>query len=87
MREIARFLGIFVFFCDEKDLEPHIHARYNQYNGVIDVETMSLRSGNIPPRVQAIIVEWIAINAAQIRSNWDLLQKGEEVLPAIAPLV
>jgi hypothetical protein len=87
MREISRFLGVFVFFCNEKTPDAHIHVRYNEHQGIIKVNPAVLMSGYLPPRVLALMVEWITINTQQLQNSWDALQRGEENLPPITPLL
>lgn len=87
MREIGRFLGIFIFFCDEKTEEVHFHVRYNEYQAVISLKEMDLVSGSLPPRVADLVVEWAVTNKGAIEKNWATLQQGITVLPRIPSLV
>ena len=87
MREISRFLGMFIYFCDEKDVAAHFHVRYNEHKAVIRMSDFLVVSGSLPPRVADLAVEWAVTNTALINKNWDAFQKEVTVLPRIPPLV
>ena len=87
MREIGRFLGMFIFFCDEKTDEAHFHVRYNEHQAVVGINAMDIMSGSLPPRVADLAVEWAMTNKGAIEKNWALQQQGVTVLPRIPSLV
>ena len=86
MREIARFLGMFVYFCDEKDSTAHFHVRYNEHRAVIAMDELKIIAGALPPRVTDLAVEWAMANAGLIHQGWDAWQKDQTILPRIPPL-
>ena len=56
--EIARFLGITVTMYYDDHEPPHFHVRYGDHRAIIDIETMRLASGSLPPRVYGLVTEW-----------------------------
>lgn len=72
MPEITRFYGIVIkiFFRDEHN-PPHIHAIYNDYNGVIDLRTMQMIEGDLPAKAQKLVAEWGAMYADQLMEMWN----------------
>ena len=44
MPEISRFYGIIIkmYFIDNEHNPPHIHAIYNKYIAVIDIQTLEV---------------------------------------------
>lgn len=72
MPEITRFYGIVIkiFFRGEHN-PPHIHAIYNDYNGVIDLRTMQMIEGDLPAKAQKMVSEWGAMYADQLMEMWN----------------
>lgn len=87
MREIGRFLGIFMYFCDDKQSPAHFHVRYNQHRAVIRVDETAIIAGDLPPRVADLAVEWGVVNSSLLKKNWEAWQQGITVLPRVPPLV
>lgn len=89
MTEIASFLGMRIHFCEDYKVGPHVHIHYHPMNASISVFPPQLLSGNLPPRVVALAVEWILLNQEALKRNWEILQRNGTgaALPPIAPLV
>lgn len=51
MPEISRFFGIVIkMYFDEHPL-PHFHAEYGEYKTVVDIHSLVVVGGYLPPRV------------------------------------
>ncbi len=87
MKELTRFLGMGIFFCQDLNTGPHFHVQYNQYSAVIDAEKFSMFSGGLPPRVASLAIEWAMLNQEAIKANWELHKVGDNGLKMIPPLV
>lgn len=85
MPEISRFLGIAIkmFFDDHNP--PHFHAEYGEYTALIDIRTLLLFSGSLPPRVLGLVIEWATMHRQELLDNWEKARAQEE-LNKIAPL-
>ncbi len=85
MPEISRFFGIaiYIFYMDHNP--PHFHAKYNEYEAVIRIDTLSILAGNLPPRALGMVMEWAATHQNEILENWRLAAKFEK-LKKIQPL-
>jgi hypothetical protein len=61
MPEVARFYGIVikVFFGDHPP--PHFHAIYGEYNALVSIESLELIEGDLPSRVQKLVLEWATL--------------------------
>lgn len=64
---------------------PHFHAKYNEYEAVIRIDTLSILAGNLPPRALGMVMEWAATHQNEILENWRLAAKFEK-LKKIQPL-
>ena len=59
MPEVTRFYGIIIkMFFKPKEHEPaHIHALYEEYMGVFDINTFEMTEGDLPNRAQKMVKE------------------------------
>ncbi|MCE5318205.1 MAG: DUF4160 domain-containing protein [Parachlamydia sp.] len=86
MPEISRFLGIVIRMYPFDHNPPHFHAVYGNYDAQFLIEPLEMISGNLPPRIQGLVIEWAALHQKEIKKNWELLQK-EQPAKKIKPLV
>jgi len=68
MPELARFYGIVIqmYFGDHPP--PHFHAIYGDNKGVIDIESLALIEGSLPPRARGLVIEWATIHQEDLRT-------------------
>src|SRR5207244_6290393 len=52
--EIFRFLGIVIQMYFREKHEPHFQARYSGRKAAIEIETLGVMSGRLPPRPRAL---------------------------------
>ena len=85
MPELARFYGIVIqmYFGDHSP--PHFHAIYGNSKAVVDIESLALIKGDLPPRARGIVIEWATIHQKELR---EAFRKASslEVPAKIAPL-
>ncbi|MBQ8100270.1 MAG: DUF4160 domain-containing protein [Paludibacteraceae bacterium] len=72
MPEITRFYGIVIkMFFKPKEHEPaHIHAIYNDYVGLFDIQTFKMFEGDMPRRAQQMISEWLDEHKEELNRMW-----------------
>jgi len=58
MPEICRFYGIVIKMYFDDHNPPHFHAEYAEHEALIDVNTLSVFSGRLPPRALGLVTEW-----------------------------
>jgi hypothetical protein len=54
---------------------PHFHVKYNEHRAQIDIETLRIIDGNLPPKAFALVVEWAGIHKEELRRNWSSILK------------
>ena len=86
MPQISYFLGVIIRMFYREHNPPHFHAYYGDYEALIDIQKNELLSGNLPPRVLGLVVEWTALHQQELMANWERSKK-QEPLQAIEPLV
>ena len=87
MPEITRFYGIIIrmYAIDIKEHKlPHIHASYNEYRSVFDLEGNEIE-GSMPSKQRKIIEAWMEIHKEELIKLWGLLVEGKEGF-SISPL-
>ena len=85
MPELARFYGIVIqmYFGDHPP--PHFHAVYGGHQAVVDIESLALISGSLPPRARGLVIEWATIHQGELRNAF-LRASSLEAPEKIAPL-
>jgi hypothetical protein len=86
MPQISYFLGVIIRMFYREHNPPHFHAYYGDYEALIDIQKNELLSGNLPPRVLGLVVEWTALHQQELMANWERAKK-QEPLQNIQPLV
>jgi len=77
MPEISRFYGIIIamFFGDHNP--PHFHARYAEESVAIEIESLRIMEGHIPPRALGLVVEWATQHKKELLNNWELARLNQ----------
>ena len=88
MPTISRFLGIVITMHWERGAQhhaPHFHARYASHRASIDIDTLTMLHGSLPPRVFGLVLEWAVAHRHELLENWQRLLRDEAPV-AIDPL-
>lgn len=83
--EVSRFYGIVVTIHYGDHNPPHFHATYQGAKVEIDIRTLAVLDGGIPPRALGLVMEWAAAHQPELAADWRLAADGREPLK-IAPL-
>lgn len=85
MPEISRFYGIIIaMFWDEHN-PPHFHARYGSHNAALEIESLRLLDGKLPPRALGLVIEWAFQHREELMANWEKA-RNQNALKKIDPL-
>jgi len=70
MPEISRCYGIVIrmFFGDHPP--PHFHAEYSGHSVVVDINSVSVISGSLPPRAMGLVTEWTLLHKEELKEVW-----------------
>lgn len=85
MPEISRFFGITIAMYYNEHNPPHFHARYGSYKVEVEIRTLAILAGNLPPRAMGMVVEWASNHQEELMENWNLAQ-ARDMLRSIHPL-
>ena len=85
MPEISRFYGIVIkiYFADHSP--PHFHAEYGSEEALLNIETLAVIAGNLPPRAISMVREWTSLHRDELRAAWEKA-KNLQSPGKIAPL-
>jgi hypothetical protein len=85
MPRISEFFGIAIYMYPLDHNPPHFHARYAGEEGVFEIATLQVITGNLPRRAVAIVTEWGLLHQPELRREWERARRGQP-LEAIEPL-
>ena len=86
MPEICRFYGMVItMYFDDHD-PPHFHVRYGSDKAVMEIGSLRVLEGRLPPRALGLVVEWAAQHGEELAANWQSARQ-DQPLHKIAPLV
>ena len=57
MPEISRFYGIVIALFFDEHNPPHFHARYGAEKAAIEIGSLRVLEGDLPPRALGLAVE------------------------------
>jgi hypothetical protein len=82
MPAISMFYGIIIymyFFDNKMHNLPHIHAKYQDDEVVVEIPEGKVLEGEIPSNKLKLVLAWIEIHKEELLANWELAKKGEMV--------
>lgn len=85
MPEISRFYGIVVKMFHNDHHPPHFHAKYGNDQVIVNIDTLGVIAGKLPPRATGLVMEWAAEHQADLQNAWNQA-RNMEPLDRIAPL-
>ena len=77
---------IFMYFMDNKEHNlPHIHAKYQEFEAVFELEDGNIIKGGFPKNKTKLVQAWIELHKDELKANWELAITGNHIYP-IEPL-
>ena len=84
MPVISRFFGIVIFMNFNDHLPPHFHARYQDQEVTVEIES-GLVTGKMSKRALRFIFEWSEEHKVELEENWQRARARKPLRP-IPPL-
>lgn len=85
MPRISAFYGIVISMYWDEHPPPHFHATYAEWSAQIEVESLHVMGGDLPPRAQRLVRKWASEHRGELLANWRRLERGKPPRK-IAPL-
>ena len=75
MPELCRFNGIVISIVFGDHPPPHFHVRYSGVDATVDIQSLNVRSEELPPRVVRQVIEWASRRQAELGYAWELASR------------
>ena len=85
MPTISEFYGIVILMYYSDHAPPHFHARYGDFEALIQIAPLGVYRGNLPPRALSLVMEWALTNQKQLLEVWENATHNKK-LQKIPPL-
>jgi Domain of unknown function (DUF4160) len=85
MPTLSFFYGIKIQMFWRDHPPPHFHAKARGRIAVIEIQTLLLREGGLPPDSMRLVLEWAKQHQAELLEAWELCSRQSQPQP-IAPL-
>lgn len=69
----------------EDHAPPHFHAEYGYYRALVDIKSLGIFAGRLPPRVAGLVIEWATLHRDALLDDWQRAC-AQKALEKIAPL-
>ena len=82
MPEISRFFGIVITTNYNDHPPPHFHAVFAEYRAQIDIRSLHVLRGSLPPAKLAVVISWAETRREALLSAWNAAlanQKPEKI--------
>lgn len=77
MPTISLFYGLIIQMFWDDHVPPHFHVRYAEHKARIDIRTLAVLSGSLPPRALILVLEWSQEHRTELMENWDLCAQNQ----------
>ena len=64
---------------------PHFHAQYGEDVARIELGTLRVLGGSLPPCALRLVRQWARLHADELSENWERAQQLEPLVP-VEPL-
>ena len=85
MPTISEFFGILILMYYSDHAPPHFHAKYGDYEALIQISPLALLKGDLPPRALSLVIEWAQIHQKELMEDWNYAANNKK-LHKIPPL-
>jgi hypothetical protein len=85
MPKICEFFGIAIYVYYREHQPAHFHAIYAGDEVLVDIETLSVLRGKLPPRAMGLVIEWATLYKDELKIVWERAVKHRS-LGKIDPL-
>ena len=78
--------GIVIWINTRDHLPAHFHARHSGHEVRIQLDDLTVMSGQLAPAKQRLLMRWAAVHHDALVRNWDLARRGlphEPIAPSL----
>ncbi len=70
MPKVSEFYGIAIYFYFRDHAPPHFHAWYSGSEAQVEIDSLRVLKGSLPPRALGLVVEWGVLRREHLRRAW-----------------
>ncbi len=82
---LSTFYGIVIWMYRPDHPPPHFHAQYGEDVAQIELGTLRVLAGSLPPRALRLVRQWARLHTDELAENWERAQQLEPLVP-VEPL-
>jgi hypothetical protein len=82
---LSTFYGIVIWMYRPDHPPPHFHAQYGEDVARIELGTLRVLGGSLPPRALRLVRQWARLHTDELAENWKRAQQLEPLVP-VEPL-
>lgn len=70
---ISSFYGMYIkmYFQLSEHNPPHFHVIYGEYTGEIEIKSLKMLEGDLPPKALELVKEWASIHQDALMRIWE----------------
>jgi hypothetical protein len=73
---ISEFFGIVVTMYYNDHAPPHFHARYAEHEAQLEIDSLEVLHGSLPPPQLALVQAWAELYHGELFANWERARRG-----------
>lgn len=78
MPTISTFYGILIRMYFNDHAPPHFHVQYAQYKATVDIQLLSITSGELPRRALGLVLDWAELHQQELLEDWQLCMQKQQ---------
>jgi hypothetical protein len=82
---ISEFYGILIYLYWDDHQPPHFHAKYAEFEILVNINTLEVIEGKFPKRARAMVIEWALDHRDELLEGWEACRSKQHP-KQIAPL-
>jgi hypothetical protein len=86
MPRISAFHGIIIWMFYDEHPRPHFHAEYAGFWASIEIDSLIVSKGELPPAQLRKVREWASLHRIELLEDWILASQYKPLKP-IEPLI
>ena len=85
VQKMCRFYGIVIAMFYSEHNPPHFHARYGKDKVAVEIRSLRILEGGLPPRALGFVMEWASQHQDELLADWEEA-RNDRPPTRIAPL-
>ena len=67
------FFGMYIkmYFQRKEHNPPHFYVIYGEYTGEIEIKSLKMLEGDLPPKALELVKEWAALHQTALMHIWE----------------